>query len=94
MWVALPLGPQADITGPQCPPSPAGRSVSVLFNFLKMYLFHFMCGCLACMRDCALCVCLVPEEVRRQHWIPGTGVLYRFPESNPGPLQKTSGLNC
>ena len=50
--------------------------------------------CLACIYVCVPCLCLLPTEVRRKHWIPEIGVIDSLEqpcelwEANLGPLQK------
>ena len=45
--------------------------VSSLFFFFR---FYSVCLCFACTYACASCVCLLPEETRRGHWVSWTGV--------------------
>lgn len=55
-------------------------------------LFIYLSVCFSCIYVCASCVCLVLMEVRKGHWMPGTGVMHDrelihgWWKSNQGPL--------
>ena len=69
---------------PSCPLSPS----------LDFFVFVFKYLCAACMYTCPSCLCLVPTEALRGHWIPWNWSYrcceppYGFWELNPSPLQE------